>query len=182
VLAREAEVLGSFRALLQRPLTAKRLRCHGNYHLKQVLCTGTDLVIIDFEGEPARPLFERRLKRPVLHDVAGMLRSFHYAVQVASTRETPPAEARRTKRADSVVAWVRFWQYWVSATFLTSYHATAIQGALLPEAHEELHVLLHICMLARAVYELGYELHHRPDWVEIPLQGILQLMGRRTTS
>jgi hypothetical protein len=68
VLAHEAEVLGSFRALLQRPLTAKRIRCHGNYHFKQVLCTGTDLVIIDFEGEPARPLFERRLKRPALHE------------------------------------------------------------------------------------------------------------------
>jgi trehalose synthase-fused probable maltokinase len=68
VLAHEAEVLGSFRTLLQRPLTAKRIRCHGNYHFKPVLCTGTDLVIIDFEGEPARPLFERRLKRPALHE------------------------------------------------------------------------------------------------------------------
>jgi len=177
VLACEAEVLGSFHALLQRPFTARRIRCHGNYHLKQVLCTGTDLVIIDFEGEPARPLFERRLKRPVLHDVAGMLRSFHYAAQITCAVEAPLGEARRTKRAAPAVAWVRFWQYWVSTTFLTSYQSTASQSALLPEAHDERHVLLNISMLARAVYELGYELHHRPDWVEIPLQGILQLVG-----
>jgi maltose alpha-D-glucosyltransferase / alpha-amylase len=177
VLACEAEVLGSFRALLQRPLTARRIRCHGNYHLKQVLCTGTDLVIIDFEGEPARPLFERRLKRPVLHDVAGMLRSFHYAAQMACGVEAPRGQARRTKWAAPAVAWVHFWQYWVSTTFLTSYQSTASQSALLPEARDELHDLLHIYMLARAVYELGYELHHRPEWVEIPLQGILQLVG-----
>ena len=158
VLACEAEVLGS-------------------YHLKQVLCTGTDLVIIDFEGEPARPLFERRLKRPVLHDVAGMLRSFHYAAQITFAVEAPRGEARRTKRAAPAVAWVRFWQYWVSTTFLTSYQSTASQSALPPEARDDLHVLLNISMLARAVYELGYELHHRPDWVEIPLQGILQLVG-----
>jgi maltose alpha-D-glucosyltransferase/alpha-amylase len=106
-----------------------------------------------------------------------MIRSFHYAAQIASAGEAPRGEARRTKRAASVVAWVRFWQYWVSTTFLTSYQATASQSALLPEVHDELHVLLSTCMLARAVYELGYELHHRPDWVEIPLQGILQLMG-----
>ena len=170
-------MLGSFHALLQRPFTAKRIRCHGNYHLKQVLCTGTDLVIIDFEGEPARPLFERRLKRPVLHDVAGMLRSFQYAAQSTCAVEAPRGEARRTKRAAPAVAWVRFWQYWVSTTFLTSYQSTASQSALLPEVRDELHVLLNIYMLARAVYELGYELHHRPDWVEIPLQGILQLVG-----
>jgi maltose alpha-D-glucosyltransferase / alpha-amylase len=75
---------------------------------------------------------------------------------------------------------VGFWQYWVSAAFLRSYHATAARGALLPEAHEEQQVLLNAYMLARAVYELGYELHHRPDWVRIPLQGMLQLVGIRT--
>jgi maltose alpha-D-glucosyltransferase / alpha-amylase len=176
VLAREGEVLGTFRALLQRPFTAKRIRCHGNYHLKQVLCTGTDLVIIDFEGEPARPLFERRLKRPALEDVAGMLRSFHYAAQVASAGRGSPAEVRRTDGA-SVDAWMRFWQYWVSVAFLQAYSARAAQGTWLPETSAELRLLLNAAMLGRAVYELGYELHHRPDWVRIPLQGILQLLG-----
>jgi maltose alpha-D-glucosyltransferase/alpha-amylase len=180
VLAREGEVLGNFRALLQRPLTATRIRCHGNYHLKQVLCTGTGLVIIDFEGESTRPLFERRLKRPAIEDVAGMLRSFHYAVRVASAEIDSRAEAEGTGGA-SLEAWMRFWQYWVSAGFLQAYSARAAQGTWLPATSEELRVLLNAAMLARAVYELGYELHHRPDWVRIPLQGILQLLGPRMT-
>jgi maltose alpha-D-glucosyltransferase/alpha-amylase len=180
VLEREGEVLSGFGAILKRRLTVRRIRCHGNYHLKQVLWTGTDVVLLDFEGEPSRPLFERQLKRPVLQDVAGMLRSFHYAAQVASAAGVSPAEAGGTSDAASVEAWVGFWQYWVSAAFLTSYDATAAGGALLPEAHEERQILLNAYMLARAVYELGYELHHRPDWVRIPLQGILQLMGSST--
>jgi maltose alpha-D-glucosyltransferase/alpha-amylase len=177
VLAREGEVLGTFRALLQRPFTAQRIRCHGNYHLKQVLCSGTDLVLIDFEGEPARPLFERRLKRPALEDVAGMLRSFHYAAQASAGRMGLSAEAEGAGDGASVEAWLRFWQYWVSAAFLQTYSAGAAQGTWLPTVPGELQALLNATMLARAVYELGYELHHRPDWVRIPLQGILQLLG-----
>jgi maltose alpha-D-glucosyltransferase/alpha-amylase len=180
VLERESEVLSGFGAILKRRLTVRRIRCHGNYHLKQVLWTGTDVVLLDFEGEPSRPLFERQLKRPAMQDVAGMLRSFHYAAQVASAADASPAEARGTSDAASVEVWVGFWQYWVSAAFLTSYDVTAARGALLPEAHEERQILLNAYMLARAVYELGYELHHRPDWVRIPLQGILQLMGSST--
>ena len=76
---------------------------------------------------------------------------------------------------------MRFWQYWVSAGFLQAYSARAAQGTWLPATSEELWVLLNAAMLARAVYELGYELHHRPDWVRIPLQGILQLLGPRMT-
>jgi maltose alpha-D-glucosyltransferase / alpha-amylase len=176
VLAREGEVLVTFRALLQRPLTVKRIRCHGNYHLKQVLCTRTDVAIVDFEGEPARPLFERRLKRLALEDVAGMLRSFHYAAQIAAAGAVSPTRTGWEDGA-SVDAWIRFWQYWVSAAFLRAYSAGAAQGTWLPETPAELRALLNASMLARTVYELGYELNYRPDWVRIPLQGILQLLG-----
>lgn len=180
VLAREGEVLVTFRALLQRPLTVKRMRCHGNYHLKQVLCTGTDVVIIDFEGESARPLFERRLKRLALEDVAGMLRSFHYAAHIAAAGTGSPARTGGEGGA-TLDPWIRFWQYWVSAAFLQAYGAGAAQGTWLPETSAELQALLNATMLARAVYELGYELAYRPDWVRIPIQGILQLLGPGAT-
>jgi len=181
VLDCEDVVLKRFQKILGRKITAMRIRCHGDYHLGQVLYTGKDFVIIDFEGEPARPLSERRIKRSPLRDVAGMLRSFHYAAYTALF--TPSTEAMYASHPEAVTSldsWARCWYLWVSAIFLKAYRSVASRALFVPRTREELQILLDAYLLEKAVYELGYELNNRPDWVRIPLQGILHLVGETT--
>ncbi len=151
----------------------QQIRCHGDYHLGQTLYTGNDFIILDFEGEPARTLAERRSKRSPLKDVAGMLRSFDYAVHVA-LREL---DAKITNR-DVYLAWGRTWHTWICAAFLQAYLSSAQAGSFLPSARAELESQLDFFLLEKAVYELKYELNNRPDWVGIPLSAILQLVDR----
>jgi trehalose synthase-fused probable maltokinase len=134
----------------------RRIRHHGDLHLGQVLWARDDWLVIDFEGEPARPLPERRLKHSPLRDVAGMLRSFTYAVRVAGVDD------------DSVESKAR-------ADFLDGYMQAVQQASILP-SRETSERLLQIFELEKAVYELRYELAHRPDWVSIPVRGIVQLL------
>lgn len=177
VLSRSGELRRRFESLRDTPLTARRIRCHGDYHLGQVLYTGRDFVIIDFEGEPARPLAERRRKISPLRDVAGMLRSFHYASYAALWRRTG---AQDEDRFAILEGWARFWNHWVSAAFLGAYLDEVRGVPILPAGREELRVLLDAFLLEKAVYELGYELNSRPDWVAIPLQGIQELLSEGT--
>ncbi|HEY5034535.1 MAG TPA: maltose alpha-D-glucosyltransferase [Candidatus Dormibacteraeota bacterium] len=172
VLELEPRIMSALRAFLGRRLTTTRIRVHGDYHLGQVLYTGSDFVIIDFEGEPTRSLYERRLKRLALRDVAGMLRSFHYASQTALNSENIPAES--TERSQ---AWSRLWVDSVSATFLRSYMSTAGTASFIPHGADDLEMQLKTMLLEKALYELRYELNTRPDWVGIPLRGILDLMA-----
>jgi maltose alpha-D-glucosyltransferase/alpha-amylase len=172
VLELEPKIQGSLRAFLGRRLTTTRIRVHGDYHLGQVLYTGHDFVIIDFEGEPARTLYERRLKRLALRDVAGMLRSFHYASETALKAENIAPEA-----VERLQAWSRFWVGSVSAAFLRSYLSTAGAASFVPHTAEDLEMQLTTMLLEKALYELRYELNLRPDWVRIPLRGILDLMA-----
>ena len=174
VLKLEDEVLSRFRAIVNRTLTSTRIRTHGDYHLGQVLYTGNDFLITDFEGEPARSLSERRLRRSALRDVAGMLRSFSYAVHSAlrERRERGLPEESQQRAHE----WGRFWQVWVSSIFLGSYLDQTRQAGLLVASPEEIELLLGIHMLEKAVYELGYELNNRPDWLHVPLLGILELL------
>jgi maltose alpha-D-glucosyltransferase/alpha-amylase len=154
-----------------------RIRGHGDYHLGQVLYTGKDFVIIDFEGEPARPLSERRLKRSALRDVAGMLRSFRYATRVALVEQAATGLIHsRPEAIAGLEVWGQFWTLWVSAVFLKAYLAVAGETPLIPRNRGELQVLLDAFLLEKAVYELAYELNNRPDWVRIPIQGILELL------
>ena len=171
ILDREGEVFHCLHAVLEKRISAMRIRVHGDFHLGQVLHTGKDFIIIDFEGEPARSLSERRLKRAALRDVAGMLRSFHYAANYPILTQTV-----RPEDAASLEKWADFWQMWVSATYLKEYLDLARQGAFLPPQAEGLQLLLDALVLEKAVYELGYELNNRPNWVKLPLRGILQLL------
>jgi len=171
------EMLG---ARLQRLATlsgaATGIRIHGDYHLGQVLWTEGDFVIFDFEGEPLRSVAERREKQSPLKDVAGMLRSFSYAAYAGLFAYT----ATRPGERDRLEGWARFWQTWTAATFLQTY-LTAVAAThappLLP-AGDALGHLLEAFMLEKALYELEYELNNRPDWVRIPLWGILAHLER----
>jgi maltose alpha-D-glucosyltransferase/alpha-amylase len=175
VLDQQNDVLGRFRMLLSRKIMASRTRIHGDYHLGQVLYTGKDYVIIDFEGEPARPLTERRIKRSPMRDVAGMLRSFHYAAYTSLFGHLGSAMVRPEDIAN-MEPWARIWNVWICSTFLNSYLQHVQTGTFLPNNRDELNTLLNVYLFEKALYELGYELNNRPDWVRIPLTGILQLL------
>jgi maltose alpha-D-glucosyltransferase/alpha-amylase len=170
----EDEILLRFRSIVNRGLTSARIRTHGDFHLGQVLYTGSDFVITDFEGEPAKSLNERRLRRSALRDVASMLRSFSYAVHT-SLRERGE-RGLPEESSDRASEWGQFWQAWVSSVFLGSYLGEASNGKFLQANSEELELLLGVFMLEKAVYELAYELNNRPEWLYVPVQGILELM------
>jgi maltose alpha-D-glucosyltransferase / alpha-amylase len=172
-LARLEEVIASrFRGALSRPIQAMRTRIHGDYHLGQVLRTESDFMIIDFEGEPARPIAERRIKRSPLQDVAGMLRSFHYAAFAPLLGENK----MHLEEAGRLSAWAESWNVWVADRFLAKYFSTAGTASYLPKSEEDTRTLLELHLMEKAIYELGYELNNRPTWVGIPLQGISKLL------
>ncbi len=175
VVGLQEQILARLRPVFQKPLSAMRIRCHGDYHLGQVLYTGKDFMIIDFEGEPARPLSERRIKRSPLRDVAGMLRSFDYATYAALFQQREQGVIQPSQVKD-LEPWTKYWYKWVSAVFLKAYLDIVGQSNLLPKDKAELEMLLEAHLLEKAIYEVGYELNNRPDWVKIPLEGILQLI------
>ncbi len=175
VLELESEILNRFKRLTDHKITGQRIRCHGDYHLGQVLYTGKDIVIIDFEGEPAQSLSQRRLKRSPLRDVAGMLRSFHYAA-MAAFFDLQKKGMVTSENIGNFEQWPRFWCRWSSVSFLKAYLDTTKRNEILPKTHTEIMILLDAFMLEKAIYELEYELNNRPDWVSAPLQGILQLI------
>ena len=167
----ERTVVGIMRSLLKEKVDAVKIRIHGDYHLGQVLYTGKDFVIFDFEGEPARSLSERRLKRSPVRDVAGMIRSFHYAAYTALHHTA----AGREDVLSQLDPWAEHWYLQVSGAFLRGYLDTARGSRIIPKEHSQLERMLSAYLLEKAVYELGYELNNRPEWVGIPLRGIRYL-------
>jgi len=150
----DASVSGSLRGL--------KTRYHGDYHLGQILNTGNDFVILDFEGEPRKTLGERLLKRSPLVDVAGMLRSIDYAVRASLAKQ-------KTEDLERLRPWTRKWRVVSSRAFLEGYQATAAGASFLPKTDQEFQLLLKAYLLDKAVYEVGYELNYRPDFVSIPM-------------
>jgi maltose alpha-D-glucosyltransferase/alpha-amylase len=148
-----------------------RIRIHGDYHLGQVLRAGTDFAITNFEGEPTRPLAERRARQSPLRDVAGMLRSFGYAARVALLEHT----TRRSVDLQQLEPWTSLWERTVSAVFLRAYLRTAGTASFFPADSGEFRQLLEAFLVDKALYELEYELDNRPAWVGIPLAGLLEL-------
>jgi len=161
ILGRGEEVREQLRLLTHAGSSGRVIRTHGDYHLGQTLWSGNDWMILDFEGEPARTLVERRRKRSPLRDVAGMLRSFAYAATAAElTRDADVPDA---------------WEERSRERFLESYLET-VDATLLPPGEAAIDRLLAVFELEKAVYELRYELDNRPDWVGIPVAGIERLM------
>jgi trehalose synthase-fused probable maltokinase len=161
IRGRGQDVRERLQALTHIAAGGKVIRTHGDFHLGQTMLSERGWVILDFEGEPARPLPERRLKRSPLRDVAGMLRSFSYAVAGARLLRggSPPED----------------WEARARASFLEGYNETVDHG-LLPPGQQASDTLLSVFELEKAVYELRYELNNRPDWVAIPVAGILRLL------
>lgn len=178
VLNNESRMQNRFRAFSELETGARRTRCHGDYHLGQVLWTGRDFLISDFEGEPARPLSERRMKHSPIMDVAGMLRSLYYAPYATLLRQQPLWHAEGA--GASLDSWIRFWCGWVSVAFLKSYLKIAERASFWPGTQSEFHVLLDAHLLEKAVYEIGYELNNRPHWVRIPIRGVLEILEMKT--
>jgi maltose alpha-D-glucosyltransferase / alpha-amylase len=173
-----AQTLGQRKRLLDRFSTldrlhasAVRIRIHGDYHLGQVLAVEDDFVILDFEGEPARPLSERRAKQLAVKDVAGMLRSLSYAA-FASLFAKAGAAGPEYERLEP---WAGFWQRCTSAAFLHAYREESAGAEFVPAGDEDFQTLLNAFLLDKALYELKYELNNRPGWVRIPIGGILSL-------
>jgi maltose alpha-D-glucosyltransferase/alpha-amylase len=185
LLDREGELVDRLGVLLrERRIRGLRIRVHGDFHLGQVLWTGSDFVVIDFEGEPARPLGERRIKRSPLADVAGMLRSFDYAAEQA-LRLPSVAMLVPDDPATVLRDWATAWRRWIAGAFLAEYMRAMTEASppnastsagLVPVDPEEAGRLLQALVLEKAVYELGYEMNNRPDWIPTPIRGILELL------
>ena len=153
--------------ILRMRISAPRIRCHGDLHLRQVLRSDGDYIITDFEGEPGRSVQDRRVKQCALRDVASMLRSFDYAAESVLIRF--PSKEK----------WVDAWRHWAYAAFLEGYIEVAQGGRFFPKDAVESSRLLQFYLLEKAVYELGGELGYRPDWLGAPLRGILRLVDER---
>jgi maltose alpha-D-glucosyltransferase/alpha-amylase len=171
LLSRRRDVLDRFRSFGGEELRAQKIRIHGDYHLGQVLRVKTDYVIIDFEGEPARPLSERRAKQSPLKDVAGMLRSFGYAAYSTLMNYT----TRRPEDLTRLEPWAQLWERSSAAEFLRAYRETTRTAEILPAGKDAFRRLLDVYLLDKALYELRYELNNRPTWLRIPLMGLLSL-------
>jgi maltose alpha-D-glucosyltransferase / alpha-amylase len=175
LLSRRIELFARAHAIASATPAAagQRIRIHGDYHLGQVLRSRNDFVILDFEGEPARSLHQRRAKQSPLKDVAGMLRSFSYAAYAALNTYAQ----RHPEGAKNLEPWATLWQKAVSSEFLRTYQETiaATNPDLIPQPAQS-QLLLNAYLLEKSLYELLYELDNRPTWVRIPLAGILNLL------
>jgi trehalose synthase-fused probable maltokinase len=151
------------------------IRVHGDYHLGQVLHAGRDFVIIDFEGEPSRSPTERRIKRGALTDVAGIVRSFQYAAE-AGLRDQQARGLVPPDQYTGLAARGRVWQTWVTIAFIGAYLEAADGHPFVPTDPADTHALLTAYVLDKALYEVRYDLNHRPSWAPIPLRGIAAMI------
>jgi maltose alpha-D-glucosyltransferase/alpha-amylase len=184
LLSRRRELIARAHAIETGEASGKRIRIHGDYHLGQTLRTGGnpgeansepgDFVLLDFEGEPARPLLERRQKQSPLKDVAGMVRSFSYAAY-SGLNEYLAGGAASATDPERLIAWARYWQNAASSEFINAYSTTIAAGPNLLPPPDQAQALFAAYLLEKALYELLYELNNRPTWLRIPISGILSM-------
>jgi maltose alpha-D-glucosyltransferase/alpha-amylase len=181
LIAQQSPVLATFRRVLGERLETVRIRCHGDFHLQQVLFTGKDFVIIDFEGDARDPLSERRIKRSPLRDVASMMRSIDYVARAAlaglAEGDTAPRGAVRAADRPRVAQWNPLWVARVTAAYLEGYEQQPGIAALLPPHRSGLVTLLETFLLERSLADLEHELRERPAWVPIALEGVLDVLA-----
>ena len=175
VLNNREMILARLKSILNQKITAMRTRTHGNLCLNEVLYTGKDFIIIDFEGDQTRPLSERRMKRSPLRDVAGMIESFYYSSRIALRNEKESGIILPDDQP-LMEQWAQFSYYWSSIAFLKSYFGAAKNAPFLPSEPSELQLLLDGFVLEKVIIELEHELKNRPNWVEVPMYRILELL------
>lgn len=173
IIKNENLLLSAIKKTLDRKkIHSSKIRVHGDYHLGQVLFTGKDFMIIDFEGEPTRSLTARSLKYCPFKDVAGMLRSFHYAIYMSQLE----SKTKINGDPDFLQPWMEAWYKMVYDTFINSYLETAGNASFIPEEESQVHNLLSVYTIEKAIYEADYEFNNRPDWLHIPLNGLKKIL------
>ncbi|MBC8068561.1 MAG: alpha-amylase, partial [Deltaproteobacteria bacterium] len=176
LLPRRKEIDARLGTIRGEKIETVRTRVHGDLHLGQVLYAAGDFVFIDFEGEPARTLSERRRKRSPLRDLAAMLRSFHYASATALR-----GEGVRDQDVDALAPWADAWAKWIGAEWLAAWLAEAGDAPFVPRDPDVLARMLDFYLLEKVIYEIHYELNNRPEWLAIPLAGLVDLMATEST-
>jgi maltose alpha-D-glucosyltransferase/alpha-amylase len=183
LLGRSDDLVGLLEPLRGDRLGGRRIRVHGDFHLGQTLWTGRDVVIVDFEGEPARPISERRIRRSPLADVAGMLRSFGYASRTAVRTQVdrgllPHVDAGVGDGVEPMVDWAQWWEDAAGITYLAAYLDEMGDSELLPDEPGQVRDLLVAHLLEKTAYEALYELRYRPELLTIPLSALLSQVDR----
>jgi maltose alpha-D-glucosyltransferase/alpha-amylase len=175
LLASEAAIRNGMFPLRDQRISGARIRIHGDYQLSNLLFTGNDVIIRNFDGPAGRPLSERCIKRSGLRDVASMIRSLHYAAHAVSFGYVPGVVKGR-EQAAHIDRWAEHWHEWVSAMFLQGYLETSRGMEFLPRTESEMQILLRAHLIEKALLEISYELENRPEWVRIPVEGLLLLL------
>ena len=173
LLERRQDLLDRIRRKPALEYSVSKIRVHGDYHLGQVLWAEGDFYILDFEGEPSKPIDLRRAKQSPLKDVAGMMRSFGYAAHAGLFAYT----AARPDLFEHFWRWAETWETWTTSAFLRGYFATVRHAGFLPQNEAQRDELLRLFVLEKALYELNYELNNRPEWLRIPVLGVRRLLG-----
>jgi maltose alpha-D-glucosyltransferase/alpha-amylase len=149
-----------------------RIRHHGDFHLSHLQFTGNDVVFTDFDGPINRPMSERRIKRSAIRDVACMIRSFHYVSYAVLFGQVPGIVAAPEAKAQ-LQTWAEAWRTWVSAIFLRAYLDAAGGREFVPESQKQRRILMRSYLIEKCLLEINHELEYRPDWLRIPVRGIL---------
>jgi maltose alpha-D-glucosyltransferase/alpha-amylase len=160
--------------LEQKKIHTTKIRIHGDYHLGQVLFTGKDFQIIDFEGEPSRSLTARSLKYCPFKDIAGMLRSFHYAIYMGLLEYNK----KQPGNEEYLKPWLEVWYKKIEAAFLRRYLSTAEGSSFIPAETRQVDDLISVYTIEKAIYEADYEMNNRPDWLHIPLNGLSEILDK----
>ncbi len=176
----ESDIVEAMKVLVNRRFTLLKIRIHGNYHLGQLIGSGKELMITDFQGESTRTIADRRRKKIVMEDVAGMIRSFHYAAYHALYQQ----QTLREYEIHQMEPWANTWAQYLSHVFFLAYQsALSVSNLpLLPLDKEDSRDLLQAYLLDKSIYEIRYELKNRPDWLYIPLKSIYSLLQLKTSA
>jgi len=173
IFSRKDEVLSRMKKIYSKKFDVTKIRIHGNYYLEQILFTGKDVSILHFGGDPSRSFSERRIKRSPLRDVAGIIRSFHYAAH-----ENLLSNRVRAEDIEKLKPFAPLWTHYMTSFFMHAYLETVNGASFIPKDSNDLNMLLEVYMLERAVYSLYYELNRRPDWVLVPVRVIKSIIDK----